>query len=306
MSIDTPLVSVIMPAYNQEDFIQSSIESVLSQTYSNWELVVINDGSTDRTKEVVESFSDQRIILINQENQGVSKTRNNGLAASKGELIAFLDADDLWLPKKLEKQVQQFQTLGENVGFIHAYYTEFDNRGEYSPKPFKHLKGLNIDGDVKRSIVIHDFVATLTVMIKREVLESIGDFDTTLSGPEDWDLWIRIAQKYQFGFIAEPLARYRLSASGLSKNYEKFEGELKKVLDRYLLTSDFSKKDQQLGLWLYYRHMAHGYARGGKICHASKRLLQTIQQKPFRFSNLLSTIYTIIHSIKFHVTSNEN
>lgn len=289
----SPLVSIIMPAFNAEKTIGGSIQSVLNQTYSNWELIIIDDGSTDSTFETIKNFSDSRIKATRRENCGVASTRNYALSISKGEYIAFLDSDDLWLPEKLTKQVEILQTSDSSTGLIHTNYLEFDERTEYSPKPFKNLFWLKTEGNVHEDLMVHDFVATLTVMIKKEVIEKVGIFSEDLHGTEDWDLWIRIAEHFTVQYIPTRLAKYRLVAGSLSKNYSKYELELKKVLERHLEKKAVYKGNLRLGRWLFHKHMAHGFSRTGMPSKAFSHFILACKARPINFKNVLSFAYLI-------------
>jgi glycosyltransferase involved in cell wall biosynthesis len=222
------LVSIIMPAYNTEATIRESIKSVIKQTYTNWELIVINDGSTDKTVEFIKSFTDDRIILLEQKNLGVVNARNNGLKYSKGELIAFLDSDDLWLKEKLEIQLKFMKS--NNVQFSYTKSYSFSSNSKNIKEAFKFI---SLGFEDKEEILIYDFIPTLTVMVHRCIIDDIGYFDTELKAAEDWDLWIRILQKYKVGFLEEYLSKYRVTGTGLSSNLYKHFIEEEKVFKKY-------------------------------------------------------------------------
>ncbi len=290
---DTPLVSVIMPAYNAETTIAESIQSVIDQTYQNWELIIVDDGSTDETSQIAESYKEKRIRLIKKANSGVADTRNLAIQWSSGSLVAFLDSDDLWMSDKLEKQVEFFISNNNIFGLVHTGYIEFDKIREFNPKPFKHVSKRDISGNVTSQLMIHDFVATLTVMVRKEVFDEVGLFDLNFNGTEDWDLWIRIAQKYRFGFIDLPLAKYRLNPIGLSKTINKFEKELWKVVNKHLLASDLDRSKKNKGLWLYFRHMAHSYAKSNNPEIAFSFLVKAIKCRPTNIYNIASMFYLL-------------
>jgi glycosyltransferase involved in cell wall biosynthesis len=219
-----PLVSIIMPAYNAEKTIVESIESVLRQTYINWELIVVNDGSKDRTSAVVWAINDERVRLIEQENGCVANARNNGINNSKGEYIAFLDSDDLWVEDKLERQI------GVLVGGKHKMcFSKTWCFRENSNQISDCFVNVPLDFDDRDKILIYDFIPILTVLLAKDVLDEVGHFDETLRGVEDWDMWIRVLQKYEAIYLDEFLAKYRISSSGLSGNFEKHYIEEEKV-----------------------------------------------------------------------------
>jgi teichuronic acid biosynthesis glycosyltransferase TuaG len=224
-----PLVSIIMPAYNAEKTILESIESVLRQTYILWELIVVNDGSEDRTNAVVLAINDERIKLIEQENGGVAKARNNGLCNAKGEYIAFLDSDDLWLEEKLERQIEKLV-----VGKYKFCFAKTWCFGENSNQISNCLVNVALNFEDKDKILIYDFIPILTVLIAKDILDEVGYFDEELRGVEDWDLWIRVLQRYEVTFIDEFLTKYRVSSTGLSGNFEKHFIEEEKVWMKHI------------------------------------------------------------------------
>lgn len=219
-----PLVSIIMPAYNAEKTIVESIESVLKQTYINWELIVVNDGSNDRTSALVLAFNDERVVLVKQDNGGVANARNNGINNSKGEYIAFLDSDDLWVEDKLERQI------GVLVGGKHKMcFAKTWCFRENSNQTSDCFVNISLDFDDRDKILVYDFIPVLTVLLTKDVLAEVGHFDETLRGVEDWDMWIRVLQKYEAIYLDEFLAKYRISSTGLSGNFEKHFMEEEKV-----------------------------------------------------------------------------
>ena len=224
-----PLVSIIMPAYNAEKTIVESIESILRQTYINWELIVVNDGSKDSTTAVFLAINDERLRLIEQENGGVANARNNGINNAKGEYIAFLDSDDLWVEAKLERQIGSL--VGGKYKMCFAKTWCF---GENSNQISDCFVNAALDFEDKDKILIYDFIPILTVLIAKDVLDEVGYFDETLRGVEDWDLWIRFLQKYEAIYLDEFLAKYRISSTGLSGNFEKHFIEEEKVWMKHI------------------------------------------------------------------------
>jgi glycosyltransferase involved in cell wall biosynthesis len=233
---DAPLVSIIMPAYNAQDTIKYSINSVLSQSYTNFELLIADDGSTDSTADIVNSFSDKRIVYLYQEQSGVGcpgSARNLAISSSKGEFIAFLDSDDLWHPDKLKIQLS---CLYDNpqVDLVYSNYYSFTSSlsklrlgDSYEPKLFQSQFG---------NLLVKNYIPTLTVIVKASALQHVGFFRTDLHGVEDWDLWLRLSKIYKFKYIDFPLAYYRLSSNSLSGNrlsHLRYESDL---LNEYIMT----------------------------------------------------------------------
>lgn len=206
-----PTVSVIIPAYNSEKFIGQAIDSVLSQTYSKLEIVVVNDGSTDNTANVVQQFCySGRLNYIEQENKGVASARNVGIRRSGGELIAFLDHDDCWFPKKLEHQVA-FILANPAVPWVHSNaYVDFKG----SRKSVRWQTG--VQGHSFRELFVRNQIILSTVLLRRVCLEGVGLFNERFGGAEDYDLWLRLAIRYPLGYLDEVLALYRIHESNVS------------------------------------------------------------------------------------------
>lgn len=218
----SPLVSVIIPAYNAEKFIGATLESVLSQTYKNIEVIVVDDGSRDQTVEIVECFAakDNRVILIQQANSGVAAARNCAIEKSKGEYIAPIDADDIWFPKKLERQVECILQASPSVGLIYTWSAFIDEEGLLAGG----YHASNRQGKVLAALVYTYFVSNASVpLIRRSCLEKVGLYNTKLKeqgaqGCEDWDIALRIAEHYEFCIVPELLVGYRQVFGSMSRN----------------------------------------------------------------------------------------
>lgn len=297
----SPQVSVIMPAFNAEKTISAAVESVFKQTFENWELLVINDGSTDSTLDIMSQFNDERIRLITQVNQGVAAARNTGLRQANGEYIAFLDSDDLWLPTKLEKQAALLKRSGIELGLVYTKHRGFidDPTQSFS---MDVDASIGYDNDYHR-LLIMDYVPTLTVMIRASLISDIGYFREDLRGTEDWDYWIRIAKYYGLERVNEELALYRISPNSLSRNKDKHAIEELKVLDMHL------SADSNIPRTVC--HMARAYWCVKKIRHqlqwsASKNLLLSLNEltrlRPVYFRNYYWLFkWTIAYLYERHV-----
>jgi glycosyltransferase involved in cell wall biosynthesis len=209
-----PLVSVIIPAYNAMKYLPQTLGTVLNQTFTDFEVLIINDGSSDNIITWGNSITDSRIKLISQTNQGVSVARNTGITQAQGEYIAFLDADDMWRPTKLEKQVQYLNNY-PSVGLVYNW-TEFtDEQGK--PTGVKVIS--HMEGNVWEEMLINDKISNgSSTMIRRICFDKAGLFDSNLTILEDRDMWLRIATYYPFGLIKEPLTLYRRHSSNATKN----------------------------------------------------------------------------------------
>jgi len=220
-------VSVIIPAYNAADFIGETVDSALGQTHRDLEVIVVNDGSTDDTVERLRPYGD-RIQILELTNGGVARARNAGVTRAAGSWIAFLDADDLWAPDKIERQLAHSDAP--------LRYTNRLNIGARGDLPeLQSLVTPMYDGDLFETLMLEgNFITTSSVMLRRELFEQMNGYFTGLNGTEDWDLWLRIAERHRIGLLAEPLISYRFHPGGLSRNYIKMGRERHQVIARAL------------------------------------------------------------------------
>ncbi|MBD2345351.1 glycosyltransferase family 2 protein [Anabaena subtropica] len=224
-----PKVSVVIPAYNSVAYLPETINSVLSQSFKDFEVLVINDGSTDATEEwFTQNVKDPRVKLISQENQGLSGARNTGIQYAQGDYIALLDADDLWEPTKLEKQVLCLEANPE-VGLVYTWTALID---QYS-KPTGRIVAHHAEGNVWQTLLEVNVVASgSNPLIRRDCFDNVGLFDINLSSNEDRDMWLRIASKYLFAVIKEPLVLYRQHQGNMSKDFSVMLKNCRIVIER--------------------------------------------------------------------------
>lgn len=217
-------VSVVIATYNHAHLISRAIRSVLNQTYQNLELIIVDDGSTDNTEAVVNSIYDERIRYIRHEvNRGQPAARNTGIRASKGELIGFLDSDDRWLPEKLRRQVDKFASASDGTGLVYGGCMVVS---EETGKPMARSLPV-IRGHSFKEMLKVDFVTSPTPLVKRQCFDKAGLFDETFVVGEDWDMWTRIAEHYEFDFVTEVVAEQFDSRAQMTK-------DLTKVIQGYL------------------------------------------------------------------------
>lgn len=264
----SPTVSVVIPAYNVEEWIGESLDSVLAQTFEDYEVVVVDDGSRDGTVELVEGYVSRhpgRIRLVRQEQGGASRARNRGIDEARGEFIAFLDADDLWLPRKLELQVAAFRA-DPDLGLVTCLHESFSptkvNRGGL--RKGEYLFG----GDnLPRAIVMYSGMATPTVMVPRWVLDEVGVFDETLAIAEDDNLWIRITARHPAHLVDELLVRCRFRPGSLSSDLETLFDDVFANLDRLMASDPEIRRQIEDGVPFRKSHVAwnrgyHAFDRG--------------------------------------------
>ena len=217
-------VSIIIPAYNAAKYLRETLDSALNQTYRDTEVVVVDDGSTDETPGILEAYGD-RIRVLRQENQGRAAACNAGVGVAQGEWVAFLDADDIWLPAKLERQVDecsQFAISHTNAYFFGEQFSEDVLKTSMIPK---------VGGWVLERLLLQNFVTCSSVMLSREVYRHYGGFDPSFYYIEDWPLWLRICAEHQLGYVATPLVRYRVHATSKSMKVRQTMSDLLRIVD---------------------------------------------------------------------------
>jgi glycosyltransferase involved in cell wall biosynthesis len=229
------LVSVIVPAYNAAGFIAEALDSALSQTYSNLEVIVVDDGSTDDTAEIVEAVvsRDPRVRLLRQKNCGVAAARNRGIEQSRGALIAPLDADDLWRPDKIAKQVAAMRSGGQGVAMVYAWSVFIDESGRVLPRGGSFARH---EGEVFPFLLFRNFIGNGSApLLRRDHVLEVGGYDATLRARggecEDLMLYLRIAERFGVTLVPTVLVGYRLSRLSLSHNVQRMKRGHQLVLE---------------------------------------------------------------------------
>jgi len=231
-------VSVLVPSYNSVSTLPAALESALDQTFDDFEILLIDDGSTDSTREVVAGFVQNhpgKIRYIYQENMGLAAARNTGIRAARGELIALLDADDQWLPWRLERGVACLQRHSQ-AGLVHANIHWMDEQGHIMDAPIRDLSFLK--GNMFKNIFLRKaHVACPTALFRKVCCDKVGMFDEELTrlGCEDRELWLRIAKEFDVIYLNEILSNYRVSSSSMSRNQEKMYQARMYVVDKHCL-----------------------------------------------------------------------
>jgi glycosyltransferase involved in cell wall biosynthesis len=211
-------VSIVIPTFNRKDFLARALESVLNQTYENYEIIVVDDGSTDGTKEFIqENFNDPRLNYFYKENEGLpSKTRNFGITKCSGEYIAFLDSDDYWFKDKLKEQVK---ILDQNVNFalVCSSAQAKKNNNDITINSYRYKK----NGFVFWWLILRNFIITSSVIVRKSILDETGNFLDTkeFKIAEDLDLWLRITRHHKIAFIEEPQLFYEFDSENISSNH---------------------------------------------------------------------------------------
>jgi len=255
----TPFISVIMPAYNAEKYIGAAMQSVIAQTYSQWELIVVDDGSTDNTAAVVHEFSakDARIKSFAQPNGKQAKARNTGIKNSRGDLLAFLDADDLWLEKKLELQVQALSETTADVVYSSGYIFHGDDshaQAKICPATLGRTDGAHMF----EMLLWRNTVPVTSVIMRRETFLKAGWFDESpaYQSCEDYDLWLRAAKSGALFYgLDEKLFRYRRHLAASTSKDSAWLRPMLRVVQRHIDESHFSEAEKRTRLRGLYRDL---------------------------------------------------
>jgi glycosyltransferase involved in cell wall biosynthesis len=223
-----PLISVIIPVYNGEKTIRETIESVLNQSFKDFEIIVIDDGSKDATLEVVNSIQDPRLKVFSYPNARQAASRNRGFSHSTGEFIAFLDADDLWTPNKLEAQLKALQD-NPQAAVAYSWSNCIDETGKF----LREASHSTLSGDVYPKLLLCDFLDNgSNPLVRRQALIEAGSFDESLPPAEDWDMWLRLAARYHFVAVPYPHILYRQSPNSESANLCRMASACARVIEQ--------------------------------------------------------------------------
>lgn len=218
-STAAPRISIIIPVYNRAALVGRALDSVFAQTYRDYEIIVVDDGSSDGSAELLESYGD-RLITLRQANAGAAAARNSGIAMARGEFIAFLDSDDEWCADKLRRQLEYYDAYPE-VALVYTDMVEVVD-GRVESEAYLHCGAYSRvgEGQIYESLLEENFIFTPTVMVRRTVFDGVGMFDTQLAICEDRDLWLKIARQFSVGFLDLPLTIRHRHGANLTTNRE--------------------------------------------------------------------------------------
>jgi glycosyltransferase involved in cell wall biosynthesis len=302
MTQKKPLVSVIVPAYNAEVFIERTLKSILNQTYTNIEVLVVDDGSQDSTAKIVKLFvqKDSRVTLLQQPNSGVAAARNLAIAKSQGEFIAPIDADDIWYPQNIEKQVECMLASPESVGLVYAWSVDIDEQDVPTGGCRKSWE----EGDVRLILATKNFVGHASAtLIRRACFDQVGGYNTEFrehnaQGCEDFDLYLRISEKYQFRVVPELLIGYRQVMGSMSCNSQAMSKS------REMVMLEFQRRNPEVpatvykSAWInYYRYLAGKSNYAGDYWHTIIWSYEGMKLKPNNLFNYKRIIISLIKLI---------
>ncbi|MCF6150425.1 MAG: glycosyltransferase [Candidatus Kuenenia sp.] len=295
MTDKTPLVSIIMPTYNCAGYLPEAINSVLAQTYDAHELIVIDDGSTDNTKSVLAPYMEKIQYIDLGRNEGLPIARNTGIHAARGEYFAFLDADDIWMPEKLEVTMEQF-LKNPDVGMVYSKHINIDSKSQFREGK---IRGKLPSGNIFLQLFFEqNFVICSSVVVRKDVFHATGLFDFDLVNCQDWDMWLRITFYYKVIGINTPLVKYRHSSKSLSKNRNNVLKYQQVVIDK--IYTMFKDKENGISEKIYKKRLAAHYAKIGR--HYMRIGDKTTAKENFRLSlkmdpiNIRTLRYYLFHS----------
>lgn len=281
----SPKVSVIISAYNMAAYTAQAIESVLAQTFKDYELIVVDDGSTDNTRAVVNKYG-EKVRYFYKKNGGVASARNYGLGLSRGQYIALLDCDDLWLPDKLAETMKGFIN---NTGLVYTNGYFIDSLGMITGS----YQAPKISGPAINRLLVMNFILNPSVVIKKECFERLGLFNEALFFAADWDMWLRIAEKYELCHIPAPLSKYRIVRTYKRLNPEKTKNdEIAVLADFFERNKSFSQKQMNIAKSRVYMEYAYNSFRNRDIIVALKAWGRAFMLAPV-FVLLKSIFYSI-------------
>lgn len=270
------MLSVVIPAFNGAPFIRQAIDSVFQQRYDDIEVIVVDDGSTDETAAIANSFG-CRVRVLRQSNQGVGRARNRGIEAARGDFIAFLDQDDWWWPGKVDAQLSVLSADPE-IGLVHTGVYFFDNIRSCQTDPVNtEIDPQLAVGSCLNQLLLGNVICNSSVIVRADILRQVGGCDTRIRGNtvQDYGLWIALASRCKFGFVADPFTVYRLHPNqGLWKFLSVMEEELRLLLRVKPLSDWRAWREGRSRIATLYDQLAVGYWELGNVREARTHFLR--------------------------------
>lgn len=293
---EQPLVSVITPTYNREDFLPEAIESVLSQDYENFEFLIIDDGSTDNSKEVIDGYMDSgKIRYFYQENSGQSVARNKGISEAKGKYVCFLDSDNRWLPGKLSRSVAELETSPE-YDVLYADGTLINEAGE----EISRENMTRYTGNIVMELLKDNCVSMNTTMVRTHILREVGGFSSHVKVADDYDLWLRLSAKSKFLYISEYMADYRVMANQISSDKKRRFESNEEIITRFLKEQPnlLSVDDQKDALNYFYTRAARHFSGARDFELANQYFRKAFRAKRFSKITYRAIIRHFLNKLK--------
>ncbi len=289
---NNPEVSIIIPTYNRAHLIKRAIQSVLNQTYQNFEIIVVDDGSTDNTEEEVKNLNNQKIRYIRyNENKGAASARNTGIKVSRGEYIAFQDSDDEWFPNKLKRQMEVFKNAPLEVGVVYTGGWLIKNN-ERIYRPLFTTK--QREGYIYKELLKGKggFIAAPLAIVKKECFNRVGMFDERFSPLEDWELWFRISRYYEFKYIDEPLVTQYYTPNSISTDLNAHIKARKLILEKHF--EEFKKNKKLLARYFFV--IGARLCSSGKTAEGIRYFLKSFKTFPLTARSLLIILISLFGS----------
>ncbi len=271
-----PRVSIVVPTYNRAATLRRAVDSVLKQTYQDFEVVVVDDGSTDETARVLGSVDDARVVrLRHAQNRGPGAARNTGIKSSRGEFIAFQDSDDEWLPQKLARQMSAIDRAPADIGAVYSRFWRQDGQSRIvMPRDFE----APLDGDIRRTLLRRNVVGTPVLMMRARCFSQAGLFDESLAMYEDWDLCLRVSRFYRFHFLEEPLAVAHRTPGSVNERPKLLRvAATKSIIQKHL---DSFRSDPS-ALAEHYQYMGKALCLSGRVLTGAAYLAKTLYLRRF-------------------------
>jgi len=294
-----PRVNVLIPAFNAARYLPTAIESVISQTFDDWQIMLVNDGSTDNTEQVVAPYIEQlgdKIQYIRQENRGLPAARNTGIRQSSGEYLALLDADDVWLPCRLSESIDTL-TNRPQAGLSYGLITQIDSDGHIGytfEGNRRHAEGCIASYIYMRKVEL----PCPTLTFRRKCLDEVGLFDESMRATEDRDLWLRIALKYEVAFVPKVLAYYRVSPQSMSADPERMLRAQLQFIRKHFGKQGCGWRPRQVALARAYKQRAEALKTQGHPWNSLKSAIKALALYPMDLDNHRTTASLTIHWIK--------
>lgn len=274
-----PEVSVIIPTYNSAEFLAEAVDSVLAQTWSDFEIVIVDDGSTDDTRDVAARYGDH-VRYLYQQNEGPSSARNMGIKEAKGTYVAFLDSDDAWEPEKLRIQMD---FMGEHPE-ITLVCTDSSLMGSRECRERKLRRDLM--GNLFPVLYSNSFIRTSTVLMLRECFRDVGYFDERYRSAEDYDVWLRVAKRYAIAYLNQPLVRYRKHEDNISHDKITLRSNALSVLEAHYDPKEIPARTYRIRMSNLHLYFGRAYMRLGDIKMARKAFAKSLRLTPFRLRSI--------------------
>lgn len=299
-------ISVILPCYNGAQWIDQAVESILLQTFKNLELIIVDDGSKDKSKDIVYSYlSDTRVRYVYQENRGFSAAINRGISESTGDLIGFIGQDDLWMPYKLDLQVK-FLAKNQSIDFVHGNYCEIDLKGN-----FLRERKIRVPRTLDRKkfiqeLFLENFIGFETVLIKKDVLIKAGPFDERMVGFSDHDMWLRIAKFSTAHYLDTVLVKKRHHKLQITKKTELVSKDEFLIVSKMVNRYPYLRKVERKKLASLYFMIGIDFLRKGYHQKSKESLLNVIKYKPWTWKAIIAYFAPNLYNHIINMLSGNN